>query len=104
MLILSRVEGQSIELGPEIKITVTDLRSDRVKIGIEAPEWMPVYRTEIADSIRNEGGTMAKSRTGLKETGISPRVAHDLRLRLRAYQFGEETPLQLIEALTAALS
>lgn len=51
MLVLSRQTGQSIQIGSDITITVIDVVGDKVKIGIEAPKAIPVYRQEIAELI-----------------------------------------------------
>lgn len=52
MLILSRKPGESIILDGGIKITVTDIQRGQVKIGIEAPSEIKVYREEIHNMIQ----------------------------------------------------
>lgn len=47
MLILSRNETQSIIIGDDIKITVLGINGKQVRIGIEAPDDIPVNREEI---------------------------------------------------------
>lgn len=47
MLVLNRKKGQSICIGEEIKITVVDVQGDYIKIGIDAPREVGVYRQEI---------------------------------------------------------
>ncbi|MGH1471347.1 MAG: carbon storage regulator CsrA [Cellvibrionaceae bacterium] len=47
MLILSRRNGESFIIGEDIKITVLSQRSNQVRIGIEAPRSLPVYREEV---------------------------------------------------------
>ena len=47
MLVLSRYNKESIFIGGEVCVTVVEIRSDTVKIGIDAPRWMPVNREEI---------------------------------------------------------
>lgn len=48
MLVLSRKRNEKILIGADIKITVVDILGDRVRLGIEAPELMPVVRAELA--------------------------------------------------------
>lgn len=51
MLILTRREGESIEIGTGeqmVRVKVTRIQGDKVRIGIEAPDDMPVHREEIA--------------------------------------------------------
>ena len=52
MLILSRQSGESIQIGKDVTITVTQVHGNRVKIGIIAPKEVRVVREEIADDVR----------------------------------------------------
>ena len=47
MLALSRKINESIMIGNEIEITVLEVKGDQVKLGINAPKSIPVYRKEI---------------------------------------------------------
>lgn len=50
MLILSRKKNESIMVG-DIEVKITSVAGDHVKIGINAPKSVPVYRKEIYDAI-----------------------------------------------------
>jgi carbon storage regulator len=52
MLVLSRKVGESIQIGENIRLTVSSVNGSRVKICVEAPRELPVRRQEI-DTIRN---------------------------------------------------
>ena len=48
MLVLSRKLGQRFQVGHEVKITIVKIDRSSVRIGIEAPGEVTVYREEIA--------------------------------------------------------
>jgi len=54
MLVLSRHRDESIMIGDGIKITVVEIRGDKVRLGIEAPQDVPVHRREVYDAIQRE--------------------------------------------------
>ena len=55
MLVLSRKKSESIVVNDSIRITVVEIRGDKVRLGIEAPKEVPVHRSEIYDAIRKAG-------------------------------------------------
>ena len=54
MLILSRKMNQKIKIGEEITVTIIEIRGDQVKIGVEAPKNVKVFRQEIFNAIQIE--------------------------------------------------
>ncbi len=54
MLILSRKTDQQIKIGENITITIIDIKGDQVKIGVEAPKDVKVFRQEVFNAIKNE--------------------------------------------------
>jgi carbon storage regulator len=54
MLVLSRQRDESIFIGDNIKITIVDIRGDKVRLGIEAPSEIPVHRQEVYEAIQRE--------------------------------------------------
>jgi carbon storage regulator len=54
MLVLTRKNGESINIGDDIEIIVISSKNDQVKIGIKAPKNIEVYRKEILEQIQNE--------------------------------------------------
>ena len=47
MLVLSRQAGESVRIGENVEITVLDVRAGAVKIGIEAPRSVRIFRSEL---------------------------------------------------------
>ena len=47
MLALSRKKNEALVINNDIEITVLEVKGDQVKIGINAPKEVPVYRKEI---------------------------------------------------------
>ncbi|MCH5272763.1 MAG: carbon storage regulator CsrA [Lachnospiraceae bacterium] len=47
MLALSRKVNESIMIGHDIEITILEIKGEQVKIGINAPKSVPLYRKEI---------------------------------------------------------
>lgn len=47
MLVLTRKQGESIIIGDDIKVKILDISSNFIKIGIDAPREIPVYREEL---------------------------------------------------------
>jgi carbon storage regulator len=54
MLVLSRQRDESIMIGDNIEITIVDIRGDKVRLGINAPNTVPVHRKEVYQAIQRE--------------------------------------------------
>lgn len=54
MLALSRKTNESIMLGSDIEISILEIKGDQVKIGINAPKSVPIFRKEIFLQIQDE--------------------------------------------------
>ncbi len=64
MLVLSRKKDEAIIIGDDIKITIVDVKRDKVKLGIDAPRSISVHREEIYDIIQQEKIQSAEEHTG----------------------------------------
>lgn len=54
MLILSRKTNEKIVIGDSITISIIEVRGDQVKIGVDAPRSVKVFRQEVFEAIQNE--------------------------------------------------
>jgi carbon storage regulator len=60
MLVLTRKSNQSIMIGDEIEVTVLAIMGEKVRIGIQAPRDIPVFRKEVYLEIQQEQAADAK--------------------------------------------
>lgn len=54
MLVLTRKVGETLMLGDDIQVKVISTDGDQVKIGIDAPKTLKIYRHEIFEAIQKE--------------------------------------------------
>lgn len=61
MLALARKINQSIVIGNDIEITLLEIKGDQIKLGINAPKSIPIYRKEIYNQIQEENKKAAQA-------------------------------------------
>ena len=54
MLVLTRKSNQSIMIGDDIEVSVLSIMGEKVRIGIQAPRDIPVFRKEVYLEIQQE--------------------------------------------------
>jgi carbon storage regulator len=54
MLILTRKAGETIVINDNIRVTVLSVKGNQIRLGVEAPENVPVHRQEIHERIKAE--------------------------------------------------
>ena len=54
MLVLSRREQEVITIGPDVRIVVTRIDRDKVRLGVTAPRHIRVDRLEVAERIQQQ--------------------------------------------------
>jgi carbon storage regulator len=54
MLVLTRKSNQSIMIGDEIEVSVLSIMGEKVRVGIQAPRNIPVFRKEVYLEIQQE--------------------------------------------------
>lgn len=64
MLVLTRKIGETIQIGDQIEVTVLSIHGDQIKLGINAPKDVDIYRKEVYLSIKesnNEAASISKN-------------------------------------------
>ncbi|MEC9094526.1 MAG: carbon storage regulator CsrA [Planctomycetota bacterium] len=70
MLVLSRHRDESIMIGDDVVVTIVDIRGDKVRLGIDAPQSIPVHRQEVYEAIKRENEQASKmDPTSAREIG-----------------------------------
>src|SRR5207237_3535407 len=67
MLVLTRKSNQSIMIGDEIEVSVLAIMGEKVRIGIEAPRSIPVFRKEVYLEIRQDSSKPEEERKAVDE-------------------------------------
>ena len=55
MLVLTRKTNQSIMIGDDVEVSVLSVTGEKVRLGIDAPRDVGVFRTEVYVEIQNDG-------------------------------------------------
>ena len=61
MLVLTRKSNQSIMIGDDIEVSVLAIMGEKVRIGIQAPRDIPVFREEVYLEIQDEHAADGKA-------------------------------------------
>lgn len=77
MLILARRINERIVIGDDICVSVVDIKGDQVKLGIEAPRHVRVYRQEVFEAIQEENRAAARSVAERSQSGLPPLKPRD---------------------------
>ena len=81
MLVLTRKSNQSIMIGDDIEVSVLSIMGEKVRIGIQAPRDIPVFRKEVYLEIQEERAEAAATSGGTTTSGSGLRAEVDSELR-----------------------
>jgi carbon storage regulator len=73
MLVLTRKSNQSIMIGDDIEVSVLAIMGEKVRIGIQAPRDVPVFRKEVYLEIKEERADEAKDANARQEVDAALR-------------------------------
>lgn len=65
MLVLTRKQNEAIQIGHNIEVKILGIEGDQVKIGIDAPQSVDIYRKEIYIEIQKQNSEAANLSTDL---------------------------------------
>lgn len=68
MLVLSRKINQSIVIGDNIEIMLVDIRGDQIKLGINAPKTVKIFRKEVYEEVKSQN--LEASQSTIEELNI----------------------------------
>jgi carbon storage regulator len=77
LLVLTRKQGQSIRIGDDIIIKIVDIDCSQVKIGIEAPKGVLIFREELYEKLRESNIEALKTSKELKPEDIIKEYDND---------------------------
>jgi carbon storage regulator len=63
VLIITRRPGERIMLGDDVRIHIMEIVGNSVRVGVEAPRSVPVYREEIWTAVKEENQAAAAADT-----------------------------------------
>jgi len=69
MLVLTRGKKQQIVIDDNIVVTVVDIRGEKIRLGIEAPQEVAIHRREVHDLMRREA---SQSNSGVRPENADP--------------------------------
>ena len=79
MLVLTRKSNQSIMIGDDIEVSVLSIMGEKVRIGIQAPRDIPVFRKEVYLEIQQERAGTVESASGDSNDNVRGEVDEALR-------------------------
>lgn len=70
MLVLTRRIGQAFNIGDDVQVRIVGIKGRQVRLGVAAPENVPVHREEIYKRIERENEALRTNHTATKQRAI----------------------------------
>ena len=70
MLVLTRKLGEGLVLGPDINLKILEIHKNQIKLGIEAPSDIKIYRNEVYEQIKEENLQASKTKLDVLQSVI----------------------------------
>jgi len=67
LLVIKRKPGESVVIGDDIEVTVVSVDKNSVRLAVQAPRALPVYRRELWEDIKKENLQALQASPGLEE-------------------------------------
>lgn len=67
MLVLTRKSNQSVMIGDDVEVSVLSVMGEKVRLGIDAPRSVPVFRKEVYLEIQQEKAAEGEARQQVDE-------------------------------------
>jgi len=67
MLVLTRRKDESIHIGDDVVVNVAEIRKGQVKLSIDAPRHVPVYRSELRERMTDTASATRAAKSSLSE-------------------------------------
>jgi carbon storage regulator len=71
MLILSRKVNEKIMIGEDISISIIEIQGDHIRLGVDAPKTVKVFRQEVFDAIKSQNKAAMESTPVFPEFNFS---------------------------------
>lgn len=85
MLVLTRKLGEGLVLGSDISLKILEIHKNQIKLGIEAPSDVRIYRNEIYEKIKEENLQASKTKLDVlrsvianKKNNVSKKLSEEL--------------------------
>ena len=72
MLVITRKAGDRVQIGDDITVTLLEISGSSVRIGIDAPADVAVYRHEILQAVQDENRAAAEATAELPSAELPP--------------------------------